>query len=227
MIGLVLEVSTERGIIAVFDQKRAIFQEQLPFGFQCSHALLPELENKLKNNAFKLSDLSYIAVGVGPGSYTGIRVGASIAKSLAFVLNIPLIGVCTLDTFIPDEDGLFAAIIDAKIGGAYLQSGRLKNGQIDQISAPKACSLKEAGELLKEVPTLITPHAEQIQSKLKNMHPECHWHWQEKYPSAERLMKVAEEKMKEGAFSMDCKLELLYMRKTQAEIERENHPFPS
>lgn len=227
MLGLVLDVSTERGMIAVCDHQKKIFHEQLPVGFQNSHFALPELEKKILEKSFKLKDLSYIAVGVGPGSYTGIRVGAAIAKSLAFVLQIPLIGVCTLDTFIPSKEGSFAAIIDAKIGGAYLQIGCLKNGQVDLILGPKACSLQEAAELLKNIPMIITPNAGQIRSKLEKISPECHWNWEESYPDADRLVQIAQEKMKAGAFSTDCKLELMYMRKTQAEMERENLPFLS
>jgi tRNA threonylcarbamoyladenosine biosynthesis protein TsaB len=216
MLGLVLEVSTERGMIAVFDHEEKIFEEQLPFGLQSSHYALPILQKKIQDGVFKLADLSYIAVGVGPGSYTGIRVGAAIAKTLAFVLKIPLVGVCTLDAFAPNAEGVFAALIDAKIGGAYLQIGRLNNGHIERMSEPKVYPLTEASELLKNIPTIATPNAAHILPKLKG-----HWNWEEMYPSGERLMQAARKKMAEGAFSMDCKLDLLYMRKTQAEIERD------
>lgn len=212
MQALVLDVSTERGVIAVFNDQEKIFEEQLPYGFQNSHFALPELQKKMDSNLFKLADLNYIGVGVGPGSYTGIRVGAAIAKSLAFVLEIPLIGICTLDALIPNEEGNFAAIIDAKIGGVYLQTGG---------SGPKACSLPEAVGLLKDIPLIVTPNAGQIRPKLEKIFPENRWNWEEVYPRAERLKQTAEEKMKSGTFSMDCKLDLLYMRKTQAEIERE------
>jgi tRNA threonylcarbamoyl adenosine modification protein YeaZ len=220
MLGLVLEVSTERGIVAAFDHDNCLFQEQLPYGIQNSHFLLPELQKKI-NDRFKLANLSYIAVGVGPGSYTGIRVGAAIAKTLAFVFQIPLIGICTLDTFVPDEEGVFAVVIDAKIGGAYLQIGCLKNGRVEPVRGPQACSLAEAAELLENIPTIVTPNAGQIRTKLEKIKPENHWNWQESYPRAERLLLIAQNKMKEGAFSTDCQLELLYMRKTQAEIERD------
>lgn len=226
MLGLVLDVCTERGVLAAYNDSKVVFQEELPFGIQSSDFALPLIEKKIRDHCFKLKDLSYIAVGVGPGSYTGIRVGATIAKSLAFVLKVPLIGVCTLDTFIPNNDGKFASLIDAKIGGVYLQIGDLSNGFTNWISTPKAYPLQEAVELLEDIPIVVTPNALQIRSKLEKINPERHWIWQEKYPCTDCLMQIAKLKMKEGSFSKDEKLELLYLRKTQAEIERERKIHP-
>ena|SRR3990167_1318212 len=58
-----------------------------------SKELLPMIDNLLHQNNHKLSDLTAIAVFKGPGSYTGLRVGISVANSLAWSLNIPVIGV--------------------------------------------------------------------------------------------------------------------------------------
>lgn len=206
MKGLVLDTSTERGIVAVVDHGAIVFQEQLPFGLQNSHFLLPALYRRLKDHGLKLHELSFVGVGVGPGSYTGIRVGAMIAKTLSFTCGLPLIGVCTLDLFVDEGDGEFAAVIDAKIGGVYLQKGGRKNG-IVQSTGPMLSPLDEAKELLADVPTIITPNAEKIRSKL-----EVRGVWLEKYPSAERLAQLARQKMQKGGHAKP--LELLYMRET-------------
>lgn len=58
-----------------------------------SQELLPKIDKLLKSNKIKLSDLKTIGVFQGPGSYTGLRVGISIANTLAWSLNIPVIGI--------------------------------------------------------------------------------------------------------------------------------------
>lgn len=214
---LVIDTSTERGVVAVMDRGQATYHAQLPFGLQSAQALLPTLQQGLLHHDISLDSLSYIAVGIGPGSYTGIRVGATVAKSLAFALDLPMVGVCSLDGFIPSQDGDFAAVIDAKIGGLYLQTGRYEQGKVISKLSPRVCTLAEAAELLKEIKTIVTPNAEKIRPKLEAVAGR-RWKWEETYPSYEQLALVASEKLKQGPGQ---RLELMYLRKTQAEIEKE------
>lgn len=71
----------------------------------------------------KFADLTRIAVTIGPGSFTGLRVGLSFAKGLATALSIPCVGVNTLEALavLPDATGLVAGVLDAKMGQVYLQ----------------------------------------------------------------------------------------------------------
>jgi len=71
----------------------------------------------------KFADLTRIAVTVGPGSFTGLRVGLSFAKGLATALSIPCVGVNTLEALAASANatGLVAGVLDAKMGQVYLQ----------------------------------------------------------------------------------------------------------
>jgi tRNA threonylcarbamoyladenosine biosynthesis protein TsaB len=71
----------------------------------------------------KFADLTRIAVTVGPGSFTGLRVGLSFAKGLATALSIPCVGVNTLEALAASvqASGLVAGVLDAKMGQVYLQ----------------------------------------------------------------------------------------------------------
>lgn len=71
----------------------------------------------------KFADLTRIAVTVGPGSFTGLRVGLSFAKGLATALSIPCVGVNTLEALAATANttGLVAGVLDAKMGQVYLQ----------------------------------------------------------------------------------------------------------
>jgi tRNA threonylcarbamoyladenosine biosynthesis protein TsaB len=71
----------------------------------------------------KFTELTRIAVTVGPGSFTGLRVGLSFAKGLATALSIPCVGVNTLEALAGsvEASGLVAGVLDAKMGQVYLQ----------------------------------------------------------------------------------------------------------
>ncbi len=105
MLTLLIETSTERGLIALFDETTALFQVDLPFGYNNSKYLLPMLKQELKESSHTLDQIALVAVGIGPGSYTGIRIGATVAKTLSFAQKLPLIGICSLEGFIPNRDG--------------------------------------------------------------------------------------------------------------------------
>jgi tRNA A37 threonylcarbamoyladenosine modification protein TsaB len=92
---------------------------------------------------------SLIAVGIGPGSYTGIRVGAALAKTLAYGWNIPLLGFCSLKAFEP-----LPVLIDARMGGFY---ALLDN---------KPLLLPPSSPLLQNLPSISSPHPELIQKRL-------------------------------------------------------------
>ena len=124
MLTLLIEASTERGMIAILDKENILFHEELPFGYNNSKYLLPTIEKALHVTNLSVKQLSTIAVGIGPGSYTGIRIAAATAKALSYACKIPLVGICTLEGFVPNRDGSFATIIDAKISGTYLIKGR-------------------------------------------------------------------------------------------------------
>ena len=218
---LLIETSTERGLIVIAEKQNILFEKALPFGFNNSTHLLPTIEEGLNSLNLKVSQLNSIAVGIGPGSYTGIRIGAAAAKSLAYAAKLPLIGLPSLMGFVPDVDGVFSAIIDAKIGGAYVLKGIANSGIVSYTSQPQLCPLEELGTYLKDVELLVTPQSEPLRSKLNKSFPNNQWKWKESGPSAHHLISLAYKKLENGEYSLDAHLELLYLRKTQAEIEKE------
>lgn len=221
MPGLILETSTERSVVFLMENNRLLYGKELPFGLNNSKYLVPAIHEGLSSTGILASGLKFIAVGVGPGSYTGIRVGAMAAKAIAYAAKIPLIGISTLKGFVPDSDCRFAVLIDAKIAGAYILLGEKKNGQIIYKTEPKAEQLQLLEPLLTSIDVIVTPQNKLLKPKLDALYPDHLWHWQLSSPNPHQMEKLALEAVKKGDFSLDGSLELLYLRKTQAEYEKE------
>jgi tRNA threonylcarbamoyladenosine biosynthesis protein TsaB len=218
---LLIETCTERGVIAYGNQNEILFTRELPFGPSQSKYLMPYLTEALHSFGFPPS-LDAIGVGIGPGSYTGIRLGVSVAQALAYSWKIPLVGVSSLEGFVPSVScRQYAAILDARIGGAYFQKGRIDEEGVLHKSAPQVASLEEIGPFLEDATHLVTPFAKSLQAKLKQCYPESNWIWEESSPSVPALLQSIEQAYREGkTITPPDQLNLLYLRQTEAEREK-------
>ncbi|MBF9233148.1 tRNA (adenosine(37)-N6)-threonylcarbamoyltransferase complex dimerization subunit type 1 TsaB [Microvirga alba] len=126
-----------------------------------AEALLPLLDRLSSHVEGGFDSLDRVAVTVGPGSYTGLRVGISAARGIGLALGIPVIGVATLSAFLAplmagNQRGLFTAAIDAKHGHIYIQAiafgGRT-------IIPPGLMNYRDALRLLGSGPLLVTGSA--------------------------------------------------------------------
>ncbi len=84
------------------------------------HETLPRLLELVRANGATLSDATALAVGIGPGSFTGLRVGMSLAKGLALAMGRPIVGVPSLEAWLQAEQGAGAALSRAGARDAYL-----------------------------------------------------------------------------------------------------------
>lgn len=100
------------------------------------------VEEALKEARTRLSDLDAVAVSMGPGSYTGLRIGTSVAKGFCYSLDIPLVAVSTLQSMAlgalkeaDDEKALYCPMIDARRMEVYAAVFDGKNNEIREIRA--------------------------------------------------------------------------------------------
>lgn len=84
--------------------------------------LIPLLEELLAEAGLGWSDLSLLAVGTGPGNFTGVRISVAAARGLALALKIPAIGVTSLEALAFGQTGPVLVAQDAKRGAAYVQA---------------------------------------------------------------------------------------------------------
>lgn len=108
-----------------------------------SETLHSSIQTLLTRNNYQLSDVSAIAICQGPGSFTGMRIGATTAEVLGYAANISLIEYNSLECFEPKEDGTFTSALDARSGGVYYMIGSKKGESITYLSRPEKKSMEE------------------------------------------------------------------------------------
>lgn len=121
-----------------------------------SELLMPMVEAVMHESGLGYSDLDKIAVTVGPGAFTGLRIGLSTAKAMAMALQVPAVGLTTLDIlarqFREQQPSACAVLIETKRDDYYVG---VYNAQGMAVREPAAMSGAATAELLKEYPDIV------------------------------------------------------------------------
>jgi len=131
MLTLAIDTSTSILSVALVQGEEVLASIDEPTKNNQSEILMSRIESMMTECHLKPVDLEKIAVAVGPGSYTGIRVGVAATKSLAYALDIPIVGVSSLEVMANSvtADEICVPMIDARRGtvfaGAYLDTGEI------------------------------------------------------------------------------------------------------
>ncbi len=126
MTALILDTSSDLYQIGLLAENRLLDHLISPHNNSLSAAILPCVENILFQNNVRLKDLDFLAVGIGPGSYTGTRVGVAIAKGLSFALQKPLLSFYSPLAYIPSQvRGDFLLALEAKSGLFFTLRGQI------------------------------------------------------------------------------------------------------
>lgn len=119
---LILDTSDEKSFIALVTDDTVDFR-MLPDNSRQSLSLFPTLLALLADNHTRPADLACIAVGNGPGAFTGTRIGVMTAKTMSYASRCPIITFCSLKKYVAKEEGPFSVIGDAKSRGFYVLKG--------------------------------------------------------------------------------------------------------
>ncbi|OWA34389.1 tRNA (adenosine(37)-N6)-threonylcarbamoyltransferase complex dimerization subunit type 1 TsaB [Saccharibacillus sp. O16] len=124
---LALDTSSAAQAVAVIDESGVRFESNSLAERNHSVNLLPEIERALRESGTDKRELAGIAVGIGPGSYTGVRIAVTTAKTLAWALKLPVAAVSSLEAqaasgleaAAPQGRGWIVPLVDARRGQAY------------------------------------------------------------------------------------------------------------
>jgi tRNA threonylcarbamoyladenosine biosynthesis protein TsaB len=150
---LALDTSSRIGSIAVVEDEDLIIDCNYSMNYTVhSSALIPIVEDLFKNTGLEFKDIDLICIGLGPGSFTGLRIGMATGKGLAFSLGIPIVGVPSLDALVYNlipYKGLICCVVDAKKKLFYKAVYRAhcddlaRVGGYEVVSAEKLLHFKE------------------------------------------------------------------------------------
>jgi tRNA threonylcarbamoyladenosine biosynthesis protein TsaB len=133
MTFLALDTSGDYAVLALASDEGVVEAVSLFQGRRTlSRRLMGQIEALLSGSGLTVSDMTAFAVGIGPGSFTGVRVGVTTAKTLAQVLHKPLVGIGTLEAYAADwekSESLIVPILPSRRGEAYaavFESGQMR-----------------------------------------------------------------------------------------------------
>ena len=144
--------SAKAASVALMQDDALICQYSQCSGLTHSRTLLPMVEDMLKNSDTILADVDLIAVAHGPGSFTGIRIGVSTVKGLAWASDKKCVGVSTLAAMAwhgVSAGGLICPVMDARRSQVYNALFEIKDGCPERLCADRAIALAELAAELK------------------------------------------------------------------------------
>ncbi len=156
---LAFETSAKAASVALLDGEKLLGESYQNTGLTHSQTLMLMAEDLLKNLGAAVSDLTAVAVAAGPGSFTGVRIGVSAAKGLAWGREIPCYGVSTLEAMalgLGIHDGYILPAMDARRNQVYTALFSAENGIVSRLFEDSAIALSELKEKLpKDKPIFL------------------------------------------------------------------------
>lgn len=144
MLILALDTSTEIGSVAIGDQTGVIAASILPAQGAHSESMLPAIREIMAEADVTIGSLEGVGVGSGPGSFTGLRVGAALAKGMCFARGLPLYAYSSLSAVVAGVpvEGRTCAMFDAR-GGRVFAATYQSTIPLVEIAAPEVWAVPE------------------------------------------------------------------------------------
>lgn len=222
MLTLALDTSTPTGSVAIVDGGGSILESRLPVQAVRSESVLPEINRLVADAGYRPSDIGRVVVGSGPGSFTGVRIAAALAKGICAALDAELFAYSSLAAIAggADATGRVCAAIDARRGQVYAAGYHVILAGFEQLFEPVAEPLTEtlarltpssAWTLAAAIPETL---ASAVRSAGVNLLPPPAG-----LPSARALLRLAERFPEHGRVTDAATWEPGYVRASSAERE--------
>lgn len=221
MLGI--ETTTKRLCLGIYADNK-LYEYNLDVGRSLSELLVPTIQRVVSALELRIADIDYFACGLGPGSFTGMRIGLATIKGLSIVKNKPVIGVSSLDILAKNVDfipRLIITALDARRGLIYCSAYKYENGCLKRKSEYQLLSLDE---FLKKFRTTkpvilgdaISLYGDKISAGIKGVTFLDKDYWPLK---AHNLMELALLKIKSKQFTSAVKVNPIYLYPKECQIK--------
>ncbi|MFC5592126.1 tRNA (adenosine(37)-N6)-threonylcarbamoyltransferase complex dimerization subunit type 1 TsaB [Sporosarcina soli] len=153
MIWLGIDTANTPLSVAIVKDGQLLAEENAAMAINHSLRAMPAIEELFTKVGMRPADIDAIAVSEGPGSYTGVRIGVTIAKTLAWTLQKPLYGLSSLKVLAGNAiyfSGLICPIVDARRGNVYSAAYHYKDGSLTTVIEDGHFALEELVRLLEQ-----------------------------------------------------------------------------
>lgn len=147
---LAVDTSSKLCSVAILEDKNLIKKLELDNGLTHSETLMPLIQQLLNECSLSLNNINLLVSDIGPGSFTGIRIGVSSCKAFSDSLNIPCVGISSLEVLAYNiqNDGIICSTIDCKNNNCYFALYELNSGNYNVLIEPCAKSVNDVLDLL-------------------------------------------------------------------------------
>lgn len=207
---LAFDTSTSVGSIALSVGKNIIAESSIYSPKTHSETLLPTIDKILKKAKILIHEIDAIAISIGPGSFTGLRIGLSTAKGICFGLKIPLIPICTLMSLANNVQKIpknrkICPVLDAGRGNFY---SAIYSSNLDEILKPNLFTKEELLNQINSDTIFVGQNIEGLQNEFYLNEP-----------TAASLVDIIHKKDLKPVYDYNqiANLQPMYIRKSSAE----------
>jgi tRNA threonylcarbamoyladenosine biosynthesis protein TsaB len=235
-----VDTATSTASVAITEDGALVAERIVPRGaaangsmaghFKSNHAevLLPLIESVLQEAAVSLAEISGLAVAIGPGSFTGLRIGLSTVKGLAYGWHIPVVGISTLlanAARVTDYDGLICPFLDARKKEVYASLFRRSGDSLSRLTEDSVLDVAEVIDLVRKynAPCLFIGDGTATYEKLlqQSLANGVYLRGENASPSvAAAVARLGEEHCRSSDRHALLSLAPVYLRSSEAEVKR-------
>ncbi len=152
-----IDTSTKIATIAVIDEEKVLGEYTLSQEMSHSENLIPMVKELLNNLHLKIEDIDLYGVAIGPGSFTGLRIGVAAVKSFAHLFKKPIVGVSTLEAMAYNlpHNSIVVPMIDARRDRVYTGVFSWKDGSLKTLKADDVVEMEDLLDQLKSYDSIV------------------------------------------------------------------------
>ena len=222
---LAFDSTAQTASVAVCEDERLLAEITLNNGNTHSETLLPMAESLFRMLSVGADDIDLFAASSGPGSFTGVRIGAATLKGMAFGRAKPCVGVSTLEALaynLRTHKGIICPVMNARRMQVYTAIFESDGERLTRLTEDMAISAEELDEMLSAYASPVYLVGDGIEVALGCFKrtaalPAAE---RERYQSGYSVAQVALALYREGKYMSDAEVSATYLRLSQAERER-------
>ncbi len=219
-----IDTTTRFLCLGIYDGNK-IYEYNLDSGRRLSSLITVTIKRVMDALGWQINDIDYFACGLGPGSFTGIRIGIATIKGLAFSLNKPVVGIPTLDILARNarvKGAHVIPVVDAKRNLIYSSIYRNKNGKLSRIRPYMLLTMDEFFNKMRIkddaviLGDAVNLYKQRILISMKNVTVLDKDYW---YPSGRNIIDLAIEKINSKKVNSASGIKPIYLYPKECQIK--------